>query len=360
MRLVRQSTFTLGHDSLGEIEREDGNARNLAIGEMKTLSTLDRAILGELTNDPFASNGAVAEKLGVPTGVVASRLRALERSKVSQVLAVLDLERMNQSFCFVHVDVRGRPVVEVAEEIGRRRVVLMVSEFADGASDLLVLVRYSDTASLRSALYEDIANIAGIFSWRVDVVVSVPIFRAEYVTYNEHHRPLSIEDNIAYLKDDLPKGICDDTDLRIIAHLQQNAHQSINNVARELGIKSTTARYRINNLKNSNILRFIRVIDQGASGINTFTLAELSVEVGRISDIVEALSDKPWLPQLFVCAGNATLVGILLTESAEEVIRIKREELLAIPGIYDVTLSYLFKTHKTDYRWAQEPSAAMA
>ena len=323
---------------------------------VKALSNMDRAILSELADDPFANNADLAAKLGTDTAHVASRIRALERNKISQVLAVLDLKRMNQSFCFLYVRVRGRPISEVAEDVSQRRLVIMVSEFADGASDLLILVRYSDTISLHTVLYGDIANIAGIFSWRVDLVLSVPIFRAEYVSYNEHYLPITIDQNIAYLEEDIPEGLCDETDRRIIAQLQENAHQSINSVARKTGLKPTTARYRINNLKSGNILRFIRVTDQAAAGINTIALAELSVEVGKIDEIVEALGDRPWLRQLFVCAGKSALVAFVLAESADEVLRVKREELLTIAGIHDVALSYLFKTHKNDLRWAQEPT----
>lgn len=325
---------------------------------MKVLSAIDRAILSELTEDPFASNAEIAKNLDVSLKVVAGRIRALDRGKVSRILAVLDLGHMNQSFCFLHIQVRDRQVTDVAEEISRRRLSLMVSEFADGSSDLLVLVRYSDTDSLRAILYDDIAKIEGVVHWRVDMVVSVPIFRPEYVSYNIHYDPPNIEQNISYLKKDLPEGYCDDTDIHIIAHLHVNAHQSINSVARKVGIKPSTARYRINNLKSSEILRFIRVIDQRVSGIDTFTLVEFGIDLRKITQIVAALRDKEWLPQLFVCAGNSALVGILLTANADEVIKIRREELLTIPGIHTVTLSHLLKTHKTDQRWTQKSSNA--
>jgi Lrp/AsnC family transcriptional regulator, leucine-responsive regulatory protein len=329
------------------------SGRNKGAVKMHELSDLDRAILAELTLDPFASNTVVAKSVGVATSLVSSRLRILERDKVSQVLAVIDLDHMNQSFCFIQMQIRGRNVAEVAEEIATRRLVLMVSELSDGVSDLLVLVRFSDIHGLNATLFQDIAHIKGISRWRVDIVIDVPVFRPEYVTYSPHYLPLSVEQNIAFLKDDIPEGMCDESDLQIIAHLQQNAHQSINDVSRTLGIKPSTARYRINNLKSADILRFIRVIDQSSVGIDTFTLVELSADVGRIEAIIEALRGKEWLPQLFRCAGSVTFIGIMLTGGTEEVLQIKREELMVIDGINEIKLSYLHKTYKHDLRWAQ-------
>ncbi len=317
------------------------------------LSDLDKAILAELTVDPFASNAMVAKALDVATSLVSSRLRILERDKVSQVLAVLDLDRMKQSFCFIQVDVRGRAIAEVAEDIAVRRLVLMVSELGSGSADLLVLVRYADIHELDAILFDDIARIKGISSWQVNMITDFPVFRSEYVSYSSHYLPMSVEQNIEYLRQDIPEGLCDESDLQILAHLQQNAHQSINDISRKLGMKSSTARYRINNLKSAEILRFIRVVDQTSVGINTFTLAEISVELGRIDAIVEELRGKDWLPQLFRCVGNCDLMGILLTGGSAEMLRVKREELLAIDGIKAVKLTNLYRTHKNDLRWAQ-------
>jgi DNA-binding Lrp family transcriptional regulator len=324
-------------------------------GSPKTivLSDLDKAILAQLTADPFATNVAVGNALDVPSSLVASRLRILERNSVSQILAVIDLDRLGQSFCFIRIQVRGRKVEDVAAEIAGERLVLQVAELADGTADLLVLARFTDIHSLNHVLNQTLASISGVRRWQVDVVIDVPIFRSEYVTFTPEYRPLTIAKNIAFLREDLPADMCDEGDLQIIAQLQQNAHQSINDVARNLDMSPSTARYRINNLKNSEILRFIRVSNQAVGGISTYALLELNIDISRADAVIEALRGKEWLPQLFRCTGGADLMGIMLASSEQKILEIKREELSAIDGIDEIRLSYLHKTHKIDLRFAQ-------
>lgn len=318
------------------------------------LSEMDRAILAELTNDPFASNATVAQRLGVSVTLVTARLRILQREKVSQILAVLDLDHMRQSFCVIQIQVRGRAVADVVQDIVPMRTVLMVSELANGTADLMVMVRFETLHELHSSVHGTLARVPGIHRWQIDIVADVPVFRSEYVTYSSKHEPMEIERNVAYLREDIPEGMCDDTDLYIIAHLQQNAHQSINNIARTLKIKPSTARYRINNLKSSDILRFVRVIDRSSVDIGMFALVEIDAEINQVDKIIEQLHGKEWLPQLFHCIGRSNLICIVLSDGTEEALRIKREEILSCAGVHEVRLSHLHTTHKVDFRWAQK------
>jgi Lrp/AsnC family transcriptional regulator, leucine-responsive regulatory protein len=317
------------------------------------LNDLDREILAEVTADPFASNATVAKKLGIATSMVSSRLKAMQRKNISQVLAVLDLDHMNQSFCFVYIRTRSRDIAEIAGEIAALRMTLMVNEISNNSYDLLVLLRFNDIHSLRSSLYEDLTSISGVRSWSISTVVDVPVFRSEYLTFGNHYRPMEVAKNIEFLNEDIPAGMCDEIDLQIIANLQQNAHQSINNVARKLGIKPSTARYRINRLKSEDILRFLRVIDNSSIGIHCSAIFEIEAEIPHVKNIAESLHNKTWLPQLFLCAGQTTMIGLVLAKDTSEVLRIKRDEIMSIKGIDSVNVIFLNRNFKNDYRWAQ-------
>ncbi len=229
----------------------------------------------------------------------------------------------------------------------------MVNELSNDSYDLLVLLRFNDVHSLRSSLFDDLAKIQGVRNWSITTVVDVPVFRSEYLTFGNQYRPMEVAQNIDYLCDDIPNGMCDEIDLQIIANLQQNAHQSINNVARKLGIKPSTARYRINRLKSEDILRFVRVIDNSSIGIHCSSVFEINAEIPHVKRIVDVLHSKPWLPQLFLCAGRTTMIGLVLAKDISEVLRIKRDEIMSIKGIVSANVIFMNRNFKNDYRWAQ-------
>jgi DNA-binding Lrp family transcriptional regulator len=332
--------------------REPSAVRRIDVAEL--LSDIDRAILGQLTRDPFASARTLAEVLEMPHSLVTSRLRALDRRNVSHVVAVLDMKRLGQSFCLVQIDLDGELKPELLQQLIAMRETMMVSELIGGRADLLVIVRFSNFLQLNDLLYGKMAHLLGMGRWQVDVVLDVPVFRSEYVTMATNFLDVDIDRNIEDLQHDLPPGLCDELDVKLIAYLQNSARRSLNDVARTLEIGASTLRYRVNALEASGILRFKTVIDDRALGLGAFAMVELEVDVSSIETVVDKLRKHPALRQVFVCAGVNAIVGMLSASSESEILRIKQAELARIPGVHSVKATPFHRTHKIDFRWAQE------
>lgn len=322
--------------------------------EKHVLTDLDWAILDELTHDPHASTRVLAERLNLPMPQVAARVRDLDRRNASQVLAVLDLKAAGQSFCFIQICVRGRPLAEVAAELALIPEALMVSALSGGPHDLLVLIRFAELTVLQHTIYGQLANVRGVSQLTVAIVLDVPVFHARYVAMNGVHVPLEVTASMNDLALNYDAADMDELDRCIVSELQQNARKSINAIARKYEINASTIRYRIRSLESRGLMRFITVLAPPVLGLTTFTLVEVQVEANRISEVIQALSHKDWLPQLFLCAGTANLMGIALSDSPASMKRITSEELGVIPGVIKVTDSTLIETYKSDLRWAQK------
>jgi Lrp/AsnC family transcriptional regulator, regulator for asnA, asnC and gidA len=322
-------------------------------GKTTPLAELDWAILDVLTHDPHASNREIAEILKTPLARVASHIRSLDRRNLSHVIAALDLKASGQSFCFILIDVQGRPLDEVAEELKAIREVMMISALTGGVHDLLVLVRFKNVLLLEQIVLGRIYPTKGVYQTCVSIVLDVPIFRSQYVSYATGFLPQDVAAISRDLELDYAADVVDNLDRNIIAELQINGRQSINSIARKYGINASTIRYRIRSLESRGLMRFITILDPPAVGLDTFALIEIQVEASKIPAVVASLKHKRWLPQLFLCAGPAAMMGIVLADSMKTLGRLKTEELRQIDGILGVTTSVLVRTYKVDMRWGQ-------
>lgn len=104
------------------------------------LTDLDREILDVVTRDPQASARMVAEALNLPLTQIAPRIRAMDRRKVSRVLAVMDMAASGQQICFLLIDVRHASVESVSAQIATIAQVTLVSTLLGGTHDLLVII----------------------------------------------------------------------------------------------------------------------------------------------------------------------------------------------------------------------------
>ncbi|MEJ7926401.1 winged helix-turn-helix transcriptional regulator [Sphingobium sp. AN641] len=315
------------------------------------LTDLDRAILDVLTSDPQASARMVADALDMPLTKVVPRMRAMDRRKVSRVLAVLDLAAAGQQICFVLIDVRRVSVESVAARIAPIAHVILVSTLLGGTHDLLVMIRFRTVGALHDLLFNQIGKIEGIYRSVVSIVLDIALFRSQYL---RHDPGIETTDVVHDLAEEYSEDQIDEVDRQIIAELLLNARQSIKSVARKCQINASTVRYRIRSLESRGLMRFITVLNPPALGIGAFALVEIEPEPNRLPEVIASLRNKSWLPQIFVTTGSAPIKGILQAENARAIMEIKNQELTQIEGIIRVEISTLVGTRKMDLRWGQK------
>ncbi|WP_340313455.1 Lrp/AsnC family transcriptional regulator [Rhizorhabdus argentea] len=315
------------------------------------LTDLDRAILDVLTSDPQASARMVADALNMPVAQVAPRIRAMDRRKVSGILAVLDLAAAGQQVCFVLIDVRSVSVESVSAQIAPLAQVILVSTLLGGSHDLLVIVRFRTLGTLHELLSNQIGRIEGIYRSVASIVLDIALFRPQYL---RHDPGSETTDMVRDLAEEFPEDQVDEVDRQILAELLLNARQSIKAVARKCQINASTVRYRIRALEGRGLMRFITVLNPAALGIGAFALVEIEPEANRLADVIANLRNKSWLPQIFVTTGPAPIKGILQAENIRAIMEIKNQELTQIEGITRVEISTLVGTRKMDLRWGQK------
>ena len=318
-----------------------------------TLTDIDWAILHELARDPLASSRAVADAVGISLSQAQGRIRALDRRSVSHVVAVLDTGASGQSLAWVTVDVRGRAVELVARELAAIREVMMVSALAGGAHDILMCVRFRQIGDLDERLLRKMAKIEGIIRHDLSIVIASPVFRSEYVTISPDFLKTDVEGIVGDLAIDFDDSVLDTLDRQIVAELQVNGRASAKYISNKYDISAGAVRYRIRNLQNSGVMRFMTLFLPQELGINNFAFVQISVMNGSVDQVISDLRSRLWLPQLFLCTGSRNIKAVMLAETLDQIMTERIQDIRNIRGVSQADISPISRAYKFEMRWGQ-------
>lgn len=122
----------------------------------------DQRIADFLREDGRASNRAIADALGLSPRLVGSRIESMLAREELRAAAVADIfEAGNDLVLAVGVTVRGRPTLEVAEELAALAEVCAVN-LVSGEFDIELLILSADHETLRELVSTRLSSIEGI------------------------------------------------------------------------------------------------------------------------------------------------------------------------------------------------------
>lgn len=141
-------------------------------------SDLDLSIIDMLKNDGRISNQRIADKLGVTTSIVGTRIRRMEDAKAMKIVAVSDFSALNYNFLFpIGIDVKGRMAKDVAKDLAELDEVIIV-QLVVGKHDIEVLVALSEMSGLSDFLLTKLSGVKGVRS--LDAGIAVDIVKYEF------------------------------------------------------------------------------------------------------------------------------------------------------------------------------------
>jgi Lrp/AsnC family transcriptional regulator for asnA, asnC and gidA len=150
----------------------------------------------------------------------------------------------------------------------------------------------------------------------------------------------------------------DQTDLRIIEHLQQDGRRPYTEIARDLGLSEANVRQRTKRLVRLRVISIVAVAD--AIGLGFGLVGSIGVKVsGRArNEVAEQIGAFPEVVYLVVCTGPVDLlVEVVCRDHGHFLEMIERMD--AILGA-DVAESRIYlKTVKESERWLAHLAAGM-
>lgn len=140
---------------------------------MSNIDTADEKILKELSKDARVSYRALAQKLGLAIGTIASRVRRLESNGVIKgYTCIIDYERIGYDIvALIEFTVSKGRLEEVEKKISEKKNVYGVYDVT-GLTDSVILARFRDRRELNSFV-KDLLKMDYIERTNTHVILNV-------------------------------------------------------------------------------------------------------------------------------------------------------------------------------------------
>lgn len=125
----------------------------------------------------------------------------------------------------------------------------------------------------------------------------------------------------------------DRLDGELIALLEQDARQTIGELAEKLGVSRNTVQSRLRRISDTGMLRgFSPRLDLVEVGINVEAFAALALDQGKLDDVIDLLAEIPEVIEVHATSGREDLlvrIGAVSHADLQELI----QHIVALPGV---------------------------
>jgi Lrp/AsnC family transcriptional regulator for asnA, asnC and gidA len=296
------------------------------------LDEADRRLIELLMADGRASGRDLAQRSGVSEANVSRRLARLIEERSIRIAAFVPPELLGFGAGLVLcIRLRGDGDPLAQALLGRPEVVWVSSSY--GAWDMLV---YAVTKSL--------SEVSRLID---EVVLCHPavhfIEARSVVRFEDHWHGITAEQTA-----DAARAI-DDTDRMIIRQVQHDGRLSFTDIANNTGISATSAADRFRRLVADGIVRIVTIPDPCRVGLGISAVG--SVRVGRpVREVIADLARIEGVGFFTILAGSHQ-VGFEVGARDEAHLDAIRTQVLAVPGVQDLSLSIHRKVYRQSFAW---------
>jgi len=145
------------------------------------------------------------------------------------------------------------------------------------------------------------------------------------------------------------KKCIDDTDLKILSLLVENANESVKGIARKLGMPVSTVFTRIKRMKERGVIKGYTIkVDPQALGFMVTAVIHFSVEGPYLEEIEETLKGHPSIVALYDTTGEFDIIAVARFRSISELDSFIKS-LLKNPKIRKTTTNVVLRVVKEEY-----------
>ena len=234
-------------------------------------------IMHELCVDGRVTNAELGQKLGINAATVAKKVNSMLKEGILTIKAVLNPIKIGHPFAAViGLDVNPRKLERVcARIIDNPNVNVVTTCF--GRFDALIIVNFSDREALHSYIREELKRIEGIN-------------HAETFLCLEPRQQHSISKNELTASE---STVIDEIDQKIIKELTRNGRSKHADLAKKLGVDTSTVSRRISFLIKEDLIKIVGNPNPSKLGYSANAFIMLNTDPAKVDEICNQLYKYP-------------------------------------------------------------------
>ncbi|MFE2913247.1 Lrp/AsnC family transcriptional regulator [Kitasatospora indigofera] len=310
------------------------------------LDDLDRAIAQALMVDGRAAFSRIAEVLGVSDQTVIRRYRRLRTAGVLRVLGLPVGHRVGLYESWLRIQCTPDAAVAVADALARRPDIAWVTLVA-GGTEIHCITR-ARTKQDRDALL--LQKLPG--TRRVTGISAFSILRM-YIGGPRRWGGVDVltAGQLAALERPAPAGQggrieLDEAELAMLGVLATDGRAGYAELGRAAGLSESTARRRLDQLRDAGAVYFDLEVDPALFGFRTQALLLATVAPADLAVVGAALNTHPEVPFAAAITGAANLVAVVICRDNDALYEYLTERIGALPQVRRVELITVIRTVK--------------
>ena len=308
-------------------------------GHFPSLDQLDIRLIEELEVDVRQTYKDLAAKLDVSIPTITGRIKRLIDGGVISPICWVDSRSLGYKYSIIFgICTQPGHESDVANELAANSHVAAVYTVT-GRFSVIAWARFRTVAALSDFLSNDLKPIPAVLS-----IEKMLMLREVMVS------PRLLTDDIGPHTPEYSENGLDELDINVIRELQEDARQTISQLARKLGVYHSTIFRRMQRLMDKNIIRFGVSNNPFALGYEGVATVGLKCDPGKTREVAKAIASYKQVQYVGIYASPYDIVFWVAFRTLNDLEDFTKEELGRIPGLKEIDTIVNFELVKMVFK----------
>ncbi|WP_243726647.1 Lrp/AsnC family transcriptional regulator [Actinocrispum wychmicini] len=310
------------------------------------LDAIDRGLIYALNIDGRASFSKIADVLGVSDQTVARRYRQLRATNTARVVGLALPWRVGETRWYLRVRCAPDVSVSVASALAMRSDTYWVRMLSGGTEiDCVVQCRaHQEPGNLLLQKLPKTQRVLDVSAHSLlHAYVGGPVEQSEVLSGLTKEQVSALRPKVRYTDEIVP---LDDADYRMLAALERDGRVGFADLAKVTGWSESTAKRRVDFLRETGALYFDVDMDMVALGYPVEARLWMAVPPAQLAEVGRALAKHPEVVFAAATTGSRNLMASVVFRTVPAFYRYLTEKLGTLRAVENLETAPVIRTLK--------------